>query len=95
MPRKPFTVLEAPSILGLFPKGVETLQDALFAAGLAKKLYAECGDRVDPSTLALFQGDHLGLLKIDNSDANQIAFTIYNRKLPTSLFHSKLPLPTN
>ena len=48
MPSKPFCILEAPSILGLFPKGVETLPDALLAAGLAEKLKAEHGGRVEP-----------------------------------------------
>jgi arginase len=41
-----FTVIEAPSILGLFPKGVETLPDALLAAGLADRLDARHAGRV-------------------------------------------------
>src|SRR5262249_4893556 len=45
---KPMGVLEAPSILGLFPKGVETLPDALLAAGLAKQLGAQRAGRVEP-----------------------------------------------
>jgi arginase len=42
-----FAIIEAPSILGLFPKGVETLPDALLAAGLADRLDARRADRVD------------------------------------------------
>ena len=45
---KPFAILEAPSILGLFPKGVETLPDALLAAGLAGRLGATNAGRVEP-----------------------------------------------
>jgi arginase len=43
-----FAIIEAPSILGLFPKGVETLPDALLAAGLARKIGARHAGRVDP-----------------------------------------------
>jgi arginase len=46
MPR--FTVVEAPSILGLFPRGVETLPEALRAAGLVEGLEAAEGGRVEP-----------------------------------------------
>ena len=45
---KPFTILEAPSALGLFPKGVETLPAALLAAGLAERLGAARAGRVEP-----------------------------------------------
>lgn len=45
---KPFAILEAPSVLGLFPKGVETLPEALLAAGLAKRLGATNAGRVEP-----------------------------------------------
>jgi arginase len=41
-------IIEAPSILGLFPKGVETLPDALLAAGLANVLGARRAGRVEP-----------------------------------------------
>jgi arginase len=43
-----FTIIEAPSMLGLFAKGVETLPDALRRAGLAKRLNARCAGRVEP-----------------------------------------------
>lgn len=43
-----FTIIEAPSVLGLFPKGVERLPDALLAAGLASRLDARIAGRVEP-----------------------------------------------
>jgi arginase len=48
MMAKCFTIVEAPSVLGLFPKGVETLPDALLAAGLAERLGARRAGRVEP-----------------------------------------------
>ena len=45
---KSFAIVEAPSVLGLFPKGVETLPDALLAAGLAERLGARRAGRVEP-----------------------------------------------
>lgn len=48
MTGKPFAIIEAPSVLGLFPKGVETLPDALLAAGLAERLGARRAGRVEP-----------------------------------------------
>lgn len=48
MAGKPLAILEAPSPLGLFPKGVETLPDALLAAGLAERLRARRAGRVEP-----------------------------------------------
>ncbi|MDQ3137222.1 MAG: arginase family protein [Gemmatimonadota bacterium] len=43
-----FAIVEAPSPLGLFPRGVETLADALLAAGLAECLNARRAGRVEP-----------------------------------------------
>jgi arginase len=48
MAHKRFVILEAPSVLGLFPNGVETLPDALLAAGLGERLGAQRGGRVEP-----------------------------------------------
>lgn len=42
-----FAIIEAPSVLGLFPKGVEVLPDALLAAGLAERLDARRAGRVE------------------------------------------------
>jgi arginase len=44
----PFTIIEAPSILGLFPRGVELLPDALLAAGFGERLQARHAGRVEP-----------------------------------------------
>jgi arginase len=43
-----FAIVEAPSILGLFPRGVETLPDALLKARLGDRLRAEHRGRVEP-----------------------------------------------
>ena len=48
MTNRHFAILEAPSVLGLFPRGVETLPQALLAAGLAERLGASYNGRVDP-----------------------------------------------
>lgn len=43
-----FAIIEAPSVLGLFPNGVETLADVLLAAGLAERLNARRAGAVKP-----------------------------------------------
>ena len=43
-----FAIVEAPSVLGLFPSGVERLPDALLGAGLAERLGARRAGRVEP-----------------------------------------------
>jgi len=43
-----YAIVEAPSILGLRPTGVEDLPDALLEAGLAERLSARRAARVDP-----------------------------------------------
>jgi arginase len=43
-----YAIVEAPSVLGLFPKGVERLPDALRAAGLLERLGARRAGRVEP-----------------------------------------------
>ena len=50
MSNRRFAILEAPSALGLFPKGVERLPDALLGAGLAEQLSATRGARILPPT---------------------------------------------
>lgn len=47
--RRNFSILEAPSILGLKPTGVETLPDALLAHGLAEQLSARRAGRIEAS----------------------------------------------
>jgi hypothetical protein len=39
-----FTIIEAPSVLGRFPNGVETLPDALLAKGFGERLEAQAND---------------------------------------------------
>ncbi len=48
MRRPRYAVIEAPSVLGLFPGGVERLPEALLAAGLADRLGARHAGRVEP-----------------------------------------------
>jgi arginase len=46
--RSAFAIVEAPSVLGLFPRGVERLPDALLAVGIAERLQARRAGRVEP-----------------------------------------------
>lgn len=48
MSRPRYAIIEAPSVLGLFPKGVERLPEALLGAGLAARLDARRAGRVEP-----------------------------------------------
>jgi arginase len=43
-----FTVIEAPSVLGLFPKGVERLPEVLLTKGFGERLEARHAGRVEP-----------------------------------------------
>jgi arginase len=52
-----FAVIEAPSILGLRPTGVETLPEALIGAGLIARLGARHAGRVAPQTPYDFKRD--------------------------------------
>jgi arginase len=63
--KRDIVIVEAPSVLGLTSKGVETLPDALLSQGLAERLQARRGGRVapppsdiarDPETLILNAG---------------------------------------
>jgi len=57
-----YAILEAPSVLGLFPKGVETLPDALLAAGLAERISASHAGRVEPPPYNPQRDEVTGLL---------------------------------
>ena len=48
MPKPRFAIIEAPSVLGLKPTGVERLPEALLGAGLADGLAARRAGRVEP-----------------------------------------------
>src|SRR5215217_7802444 len=56
-----FAVIDAPSILGLKPTGVEHLPEALKKAGLMSELRAEYGGRVSPRSYSS-ERDKLTLL---------------------------------
>ena len=57
-----YAIIEAPSVLGLFPKGVETLPEALLAAGLAERIGASHAGRVDPPPYDPRRDEATGLL---------------------------------
>ena len=57
MVRKEFAVIDAPSILGLRPTGVELLPDALKTAGLMEKLNAEYIGKIIPYTTYSYERD--------------------------------------
>jgi arginase len=57
-----FAIIEAPSILGLFPGGVESLPDALLAAGLADRLHARRAGRVEAPPYDARRDAETGLL---------------------------------
>lgn len=59
MSRQEFAVIDAPSILGLKPTGVELLPKALREAGLMKKLSAEYFGKVMPSSPYSFNRDNV------------------------------------
>lgn len=63
MGRKDFAFIDAPSILGLRPTGVELLADALRAAGLMEKLHAEYIGKIIPYSTYSYERDKItGLL---------------------------------
>jgi arginase len=72
---KPIAILEAPSILGLKPTGVEDLPDALLAAGLANRLDARRAGRVEP--WASYRAD----LDRETRMLNPQAIAAYSREL--------------
>jgi arginase len=57
-----YAVIEAPSVLGLFPRGVEHLPDALLGAGLADALDARRAGRVEPPPYEPQRDSATGLL---------------------------------
>ncbi len=57
-----YAIIEAPSVLGLFPRGVERLPDALLGAGLAERIGARRAGRVEPPPYDPQRDDDTGLL---------------------------------
>src|SRR5919204_401907 len=86
-----FSIIDAPSILGLRPTGVEHLPEALKAAGLMSELSAECGGRVfplsynserDKSTL-LLNPDSIRAFSLQLAEA--VAFVLHKKRFPLVL----------
>jgi arginase len=69
-----FTLIDAPSILGLRPTGVEMLPDALKRAGLATRLNAGDGGRVRPPPYSAERDPSTAIL-------NPAAIQTYSREL--------------
>jgi arginase len=69
-----YELIEAPSVLGLFPKGVEHLPQALLDAGLAQRLAAARGPRVTPPA-------YDGRRDADSGLLNAAALAVYARAL--------------
>jgi arginase len=86
-----FTIIDAPSILGLRPTGVELLPVALKAAGLIERLNADYAGRVSPLPYNSDR-DQVTLLLNPNSIktfslklANQVSAVIRSRRYPIIL----------
>jgi arginase len=80
-----FTIIDAPSILGLRPTGVEYLPEALKAAGLMEGLNADYAGRVSPLPYNS-QRDKVTLLL--NPDAIK-TFSVHLADRVSSVIHSK------
>jgi arginase len=86
-----FTIIEAPSILGLRPTGVQHLPEALKAAGLMSELRAEYGGKVSPLSYSS-ERDKLTLLLNPDSIrafslqlADRVAFVLHKKRFPLVL----------
>ena len=86
-----FTIIEAPSILGLRPTGVQYLPEAFKAAGLMSGLRAEYGGQVSPLSYSS-ERDKLTLLLNPDSIrefslqlADAVAFVLHNKRFPLVL----------
>jgi arginase len=86
-----FTIIDAPSILGLRQTGVEHLPEALKAAGLMSELRAEYGGLVSPLSYSS-ERDKLTLLLNPDSIrafslqlADTVAFVLHKKRFPLVL----------
>ncbi len=70
-----FAVLEAPSVLGLMPTGVDGLSDTLLAAGLATRLRARHAGRIEP------RSPYSGDIDPETRMLNPRAIAEYSRQL--------------
>ncbi len=86
-----FTIIEAPSILGLRPTGVQCLPEALKAAGLMSELRAEYGGRISPLSYSPARDKLTLLLNPDSIRAfslqlaDTIAFVLHKKRFPLVL----------
>jgi arginase len=86
-----FAIIEAPSILGLRPTGVQYLPEALKAAGLMSALRAEYGGRVSPLSYSserdkltlLLNPDSIRVFSLQLADA--VAFVLHKKRFPLVL----------
>jgi arginase len=86
-----FTIIEAPSILGLRPTGVQCLPEALKAAGLMSELRAEYGGRISPLSYSpardkltlLLNPDSIRAFSLQLADI--IAFVLHKKRFPLVL----------
>jgi arginase len=86
-----FTIIDAPSILGLRPTGVEHLPEALKAAGLMSELRAEYGGLVSPLSYSserdkltlLLNPDSIRAFSLQLADA--VAFVLHKKRFPLVL----------
>jgi arginase len=86
-----FTIIEAPSILGLRPTGVENLPEALKAAGLMSELDAQFAGRVSPMSYSSKRDKSTLLLNPDSIRAfslqlaEVVGFVIHKKLFPIVL----------
>ena len=86
-----FTIIDAPSILGLRPTGVEYLPEALKAAGLMSELRAEYGGQISPLSYSSERDKSTLLLNPDSIRefslqlAHAVAFVLHKKRFPLVL----------
>jgi arginase len=86
-----FAIIEAPSILGLRPTGVQHLPEALKAAGLMSELRAEYGGRVSPLSYSserdkltlVLNPDSIRAFSLQLADA--VTFVLHKKRFPLVL----------
>ena len=86
-----FTIIDAPSILGLRPTGVEYLPEALKAAGLMERLNADYAGRVSPlpynserdKVTLLLNPDSIKTFSVQLAD--RVSSVIHSRRYPIVL----------
>src|SRR5215813_9427778 len=77
--KREYSVIDAPSVLGLRPTGVEHLPDALKAAGLLEQLNAEYAGNITPSSSYNYERDK------ETKMLNPISIKHYSIRLADSL----------